>query len=118
MASLHKYHYSEKTMIKAASTSIWWPGLHYQIRSKYINCTVCMQLRKINAPSTPISEGNISIQLMDTLSMEWASLGASHYLIIVEKVSSFIWAKCYSHMSTINSLSMLEEILVVHGRPK
>ena len=50
--------------------------------------------------------------------MDWASLGESHYLIIVEKVLSFIWAKCYSHMSTINSLSMIEEIIVVHGRPK
>ena len=50
--------------------------------------------------------------------MDWASLGSSHYLIIVEKVFFFIWAKCYSHMSTVNSLSMLEEIIVVHGRPK
>ena len=105
-------------MIQAATSSIWWPGLNYQIRSKYTNCTVWMQLHKINAPSTPISEGNTDVQLMDILSCDWASLGSSHYLIIVENVSSFIWAKSYSHMSTINSLNMLEEIMVVHGRPK
>ena len=77
-----------------------------------------MQLRKINAPSTPVFEGSTDVQLMDILSCDWASLGSSHFLIIVEKVSSFIWAKSYSHMSTNNSLNMLEEIMVVHGRPK
>ena len=118
LSSLHKFHYSEKAMILAASTSIWWPGINYQIRSKYTNCTICMQMRKINAPSTQVSEDNTDIQLMDILSCDWASLGSSHYLIIVEKIWSFIWAKSYSHMSTINSLSMLEEIIVVHGRPK
>ena len=77
-----------------------------------------MQLRKVNCPSTPISQGEINVQLMDTLSMDWGTLGAAHYLIVVEKVSSYIWAKGYSHMSTVNSLSMLEEIIVTHGRPK
>ena len=57
LSSLHKFHFSEKAQIQAACKSIWLPGINYQIRSKYTNCTICMQLRKINAPSTPVSEG-------------------------------------------------------------
>ena len=109
LSSLHKFHFSEQAMIQAACNSIWWPGINYQIRSKYTNCTICMQLHKMNAPNTPVSVGNTDVWLMDILSCDWDSLGSSHFLIFVEKVSSFIWAKSYSHMSTNNSLNMLEE---------
>ena len=77
-----------------------------------------MQLRRVNTPSTPVSEGSTGVQLMDIVSCDWKSVVSSHFLIYVEKVSSFVWAKGYSHMTTANSMGMLEEIMIVHGCPK
>ena len=36
----------------------------------------------------------------------------------MEKVTSFIWARLFGHMTTSNSLSMLSDIIAEHGRPK
>ena len=46
------------------------------------------------------------------------SIGSLHFLIIVKKVTSFIWAKLFGHMTTSNSLSMLSDIKAKHWRPK
>ena len=77
-----------------------------------------MQIRRTNNPSTPVSEAAANIQIMDILFLDWMSIGNPHFLIIVEKVTSFIWAKLFGHMTTSNSLSMLSDIIAEHWRPK
>ena len=95
---LHKHHFAERVMLAAASNTIWWPGINGQIMSKYINCTICMQIKRTNNPSTPISEAAANIAIMYILSLDWMSIGTLHYLIIVEKVTSFIWSRLFSNM--------------------
>ena len=77
-----------------------------------------MQIKRTNNPSTPISEAAANVAIMEILSLDWMSIGTLHYLIIVEKVTSFIWSRLFSHMSTSNSLSMLSDIIAEHGTPK
>ena len=45
-------------------------------------------------------------------------IGALHYLIIVEKVTSYIWSRLFGHQTTANSLIMISDIIADHGRPK
>ena len=77
-----------------------------------------MQIKRTNNPSTPISEAAANVAIMDILSLDWMSIGTLHYLIIMEKVTSFIWSRLFSHMSTSNSLSMLSDVIVEHRKPK
>ena len=77
-----------------------------------------MQIKRTNNPSTPISEAAANVTIMDILSLDWMTIGTLHYLIIVEKVTSFIWSRLFSHMSTSNSLSMLSYVIAEHGRQK
>ena len=115
---LNKHHFAERAMLAASSDTIWWPCINGQIKSKYFNCTTCMQLKRNNDPGTPISQGAANVAIMDVLSLDWMSIGALHYLIIVEKVTSFIWSRLFGHMSTSNSLIMLSDVIAEHGRPK
>ena len=108
----------KKAILAAAANSVGWPGINGHIKSKYTNCIICMQIRRTNNPSTPVSEAAANIQIMDILSLDWMSIGSLHFLIIVEKVTSFIWAKLFGHMTTYDSLSMLSDIIAENVRPK
>ena len=46
------------------------------------------------------------------------SIGALHYLIVVEKVTTYIWSRLFGHQTTANSLQMISEIITDHGCPK
>ena len=81
-------------------------------------CIICMQLRRTNNSSKPVSEAAADIEIMDILFCDLMSIGSLHFLIFIEKVTSFIWAKLYGHMTTSNSLPMLSDIIVEHGRPR
>ena len=63
-------------MLAAASYTVWWPGINGQIKSKYINCTICMQIKRTNNPSTPISEAAANVAIMDVfftrLDVNWS----------------------------------------------
>ena len=77
-----------------------------------------MQLWRIHCPSTPVSEAATDMRLMDVLSGDWMSVGTLHFLVYAEKVSSFVWAKMYIHMTTNNSIDMLTDIIPIHRRLK
>ena len=74
-------------MVSAASDTVWWPGINGQIKSKYLNCPTCIQMKRSNDPSTPVSQGATDVSIMDVLALDWMSIGALHYLIVVEKVT-------------------------------
>ena len=105
-------------MMAASAGSVWWPGVNAHMKSKNANCMICMQLKRTNTPSTLVCEAAADIQIMDILSCDWMSIGSLHFLVFVEKVTSYLWAKLYGHMTTSNSLFMLSDIMVEHGRPK
>ena len=77
-----------------------------------------MQLRRIYCPSTPVSEAATDIKIMDIISGDWLTVGTLHFLVYVEKVSCFLWAKLYAHKTTSNSISMPTDIIQVHRRPE
>ena len=115
---LHRHHFAEKAMLAVSANSAWSPLINGDITFKYTDCIICMQIRSTINPSTPISDAAANVQIMDILSLDWMTIGTLHYLIIVEKVTSFIWARLFGHMTTSNSLSMLSDIRAKHGTPK
>ena len=77
-----------------------------------------MQMKRSNDPSTPVSQGATDVSIMDVLALDWMSIGALHYLIIVEKVTTYIWSRLFGHQTTANSLLMISDIITDHSRPK
>ena len=65
--------------------------------------------------STLVCEVATDIKIMDIISGDWMTVGPLHFMVYEEKVTSFLWAKLYNHMTTSNSLSMLSKIMQVHG---
>ena len=75
-------------------------------------------MKRSNDPSTPVSQGATNVSIMDVLALDWMSIGALHYLIVVEKVTTYIWCRLFGHPTTANSLQMISEIITDHGCPK
>ena len=65
-----------------------------------------------------VSEAAGDIQIINILSCDWMSIGSLHFLVFVKKVTSYLSAKLFGHMTTSNSLAMLSDIMVEHGRPE
>ena len=51
-----------------------------------------MQMKRSNDPSTPESQGATNVSVIDILALDWMSIGALHYLIVVEKVTTYFGA--------------------------
>ena len=69
-------------------------------------------------PPVPVSESACTVDIMDSLSAEFFSIGGSHFLIYVDKNSSFIWCRRFKQMTTSNAIKLLKEITHDHGRSK
>ena len=97
---LHKHHFAEKAMVAASSDTVWWPGINGKIKSKYLNCPTCRHMKRANDPSTPVSQGATDVSIMDVLALDWMSIGALHHLIVVEKVTTYIWCRLFGQFVT------------------
>ena len=76
-----------------------------------------MQLRRVHCPSTPVAELTVDIRVMEVLSADYLTVGLQHFLIWADKMSTFLWARKFLHMTTANVVDMLKDIIKIHGRP-
>ena len=58
------------------------------------------------------------IKDMEVLSADYLTVGSQHFLNMSDKMLAFVWAKKFLHMTTLNAIEMLKDIIKVHGRPK
>merc|ERR1711954_231 len=75
-------------------------------------------MKRSNDSSSPVSQDAINVSIMDVLALEWMCIGALHYLIVMEKVTTYIWCRLFGHQKTANSLQMVSDIITDHGCPK
>ena len=112
--TLHKFHFTATAIIAAADNHYWWPAINRQITGKWANCPTWQQLWRIHCPSSPMVELTVKIKVMEVLSADYLTMGSQHFLIMLDKTSTFLWAKKFLHLNTWNAI----DILKVHGRPK
>ena len=53
---------------------------------------------------------------MDELRVDWGSVGARHFHIVVDLCTSYLWVKEYQNMTVDNSVLHLRELMGVFGR--
>ena len=60
----------------------------------------------------------VDIRVMKVLSTHYLTVGLQHFLILADKISTYLWTRKYLHITTANAVNMLKEIIKIHGHPK
>ena len=91
--SLHHSHMSADSMLRLAKVSFFWPKMKAQLVEKYKSCNECLtnSNQKVDKPDN-LPQDLTAIMPGEQVSVDYCDFGSKSILVIVDKVSSHMYA--------------------------
>ncbi len=114
---LHLPHAGIVKTRKMAQQLYYWPGMSRDISMLVEKCQVCLQhlpsKPRIDPVLAPVPDGP-----MDAIGTDLMEVSGTHYLIVVDRFSGFIWVNKLTRLDTAAVTSRLDKIFQDYGYPR
>jgi transposase InsO family protein len=119
LRELHKPHAGIHKTRKLAKTRYYWPGMCDVIARMVEACEDCQAVRQVNPMERPfISRKTEADKPMDNVSVDLFELKGKHYLVMVDRFSSFPFLSKLTTKGTDTITRILTDWFNLYGWPK
>ena len=116
---LHLSHSGEAKTLQAARRLYFWPGMNNEISQMCNNCEACQRLRPAQSrDEVKVTPMGGAVRPMQKLGMDLCQLNDKHYLVVVDRYSSYVWIESLRSLDSEAVVRKLRRIFCEFGYPE